>query len=534
MDGAMALLRRFGEGSGRDADVHSGGKGGCIFRGSDENAVAKDGSARVTKLGMTFPWVAEHVGAEEMRDLRKQSDDLSDAALAAVRRAGLSGDPLLCILELSGMGTGLDGLLDLARAVAERGPDSVFRSGSGISTVDEGAAACRRFLLDAYTVPSWVDDALLREGQRFYTRFAPLAGICLFFISLVGGFSAPHIVEVLAATGYLTGPDPQRIVRRILETGYFLSATVSRSGGAADPVAAADGGGYLWRRRSGVRSLAPGNEGWLYCCRVRLMHASARAHVLEVPSYVPSASGHPVNQGDLGATLLSFSINVILGVEAILGRSAAEREKAGYLHLWRYMAHLLGISEAANWCAADSSVAMRKLESVIVHLIEPEHRKVQELALNLISAPGRAHEKARDKRRPAAAAAPSAGNGGAAGHPDATRHGSGGGTCPDISLPAQVFAFFLGNDWATALGFVPPGERPRLATRLQTAALIWTLRIYGNLCTLPICGDILVWCHDRVMDRFLGEMRRPSFALPSAAFRPRDGRMPMRRVQLRQ
>ena len=59
----------------------------------------------------------------------------------------------------------------------------------------------------------------------------------------------------------------------------------------------------------------------------------------------------PINQEDMAVTLLAFSYNVLVGVEAIRGAELPSGEQEAFLHLWRYMGHLMGVAEEHNPCA---------------------------------------------------------------------------------------------------------------------------------------------------------------------------------------
>jgi len=71
--------------------------------------------------------------------------------------------------------------------------------------------AFKRFLI----YPSVCRDEI-RRGQEVFIRDLPICGLTLFYLSLVGGFSAPLITKVLRATGYLTS-GPKRVMRRLAD-----------------------------------------------------------------------------------------------------------------------------------------------------------------------------------------------------------------------------------------------------------------------------------------------------------------------------
>ena len=102
-------------------------------------------------------------------------------------------------------------------------------------------------------VPAWVDWEQLERGQQVFTVNAPAAALSLYYLSLVGGFSAPLITRVLRATAYLTAP-PKKVMRRLVDTGAMVAACTT--GGAA--------------------SLRPGGAGWTAVLQVRVLHAKVR------------------------------------------------------------------------------------------------------------------------------------------------------------------------------------------------------------------------------------------------------------------
>ena len=113
----------------------------------------------VTKYGQRFVWTEHHKTAAELQPLRQRGDPLMDAALPEK--------------------PGKDALASIEQA-AVADPD--------------GAAA--RLLEHAMHPPDWVDWERVARGQAVYRRYLPLAGVVLYNMSLVGGFSAPLISKV--------------------------------------------------------------------------------------------------------------------------------------------------------------------------------------------------------------------------------------------------------------------------------------------------------------------------------------------------
>lgn len=55
------------------------------------------------------------------------------------------------------------------------------------------------------------------------------------------------------------------------------------------------------------------------------------------------ANGVPINQEDMAATLLAFSINALDGVEFVGGMAVPKQDQEDYLALWRYIGWILGV-----------------------------------------------------------------------------------------------------------------------------------------------------------------------------------------------
>jgi hypothetical protein len=199
--------------------------------------------------------------------------------------------------------------------------------------------------------PPWVDWTSVARGQDVFVRTWPVASTALFYMSLVGGFSAPLITEVIRCTGYLTGAG-RATPRRLFET-FQMVIDAALSG------------------ESGMRA---GGDGWAAVLRVRLLHAKVRRRLLlgsavppdhsgldsgrDAPTGCPHAAGKPppttckrasederkaaaygklagedqgkvawdtllfgvpINQEDMAVTLLAFSVNVIDGIELVQG-----------------------------------------------------------------------------------------------------------------------------------------------------------------------------------------------------------------------
>ena len=264
-----------------------------------------------------------------------------------------------------------------------------------------------------HQIPKWVDWEQLQRGIDVFLAYLPAAGCALYYRSLIGGFSIPKITEVLIATRYLvpasmrdnaTNDDKRRTFERLMDTGGFLASCF-----ACPP------------NDFPAAALRPGGKGWKAALRVRVLHAKVRRTLLHSKSKSwDMENGTPINQEDMAATLLAFSVNVLMGIEFIAGRPLNEKDQRDYLALWRYLGWLLGVDTPEDdvrssnpkkgerlspidpcgpskldtgyeaMCKDPILHSYATLESMILHLLHPTN-KSRELVHHLLSFNGRVH-----------------------------------------------------------------------------------------------------------------------------------------------
>jgi ER-bound oxygenase mpaB/B'/Rubber oxygenase, catalytic domain len=228
------------------------------------------------------------------------------------------------------------------------------------------------------TLPPWVDTAQLQRGQKVFLRYLPAASISLYYRSLVAGFSIPKIAAVVQATAYLAPPStPEQVAYRIVDTGALVSSCMRDLD--------------LW---------LPGAEAWNLCWYVRVLHAKVRRSLLRrtgTRTWNTTEYGIPINQEDMAATLLAFSLNTLKGIEFVSGVDISRAEQEDYIALWRYIGWLLGVSTTTD-IDSNSSAQLRPLDpcgpgwnelqpdaiahgtsllqSIILHLLKPDKSSV--------------------------------------------------------------------------------------------------------------------------------------------------------------
>ncbi|MBS1787807.1 MAG: DUF2236 domain-containing protein [Acidobacteria bacterium] len=165
--------------------------------------------------------------------------------------------------------------------------------------------------------PQWTDDEKIKLAEDFFERHGLFICSSLFFASLPSCYACAKGVKVL----YLTGKLETNPTRRIAETAQLILDTLMPGG------------------------LAPDGKGVRDAQKVRLLHAAIRHLILHDQRWNKewnSDWGKPINQEDLGGTLLSFS-KLPLDCLAQLGVKISADEAEAYNHAWNIVGHMMGV-----------------------------------------------------------------------------------------------------------------------------------------------------------------------------------------------
>ncbi|WP_437934621.1 oxygenase MpaB family protein [Sorangium sp. So ce341] len=185
----------------------------------------------------------------------------------------------------------------------------------GIDHVASDAPAELRALFAAVDhVPVWVDWDAVNRGGAAFLRTGVLGAVLLAMQSLIRGYASPGGNKPLVFSGRLR----EQAGRRLGETSRFVYA-VSQANGM---------------RRYG--------EGFAITVKVRIMHAQVRRLIRASGRWQTSLWGEPINQHDMAATALLFSVEVLDGLDK-LGYHVPPGQREDLVHLWRYAAYVLGV-----------------------------------------------------------------------------------------------------------------------------------------------------------------------------------------------
>jgi ER-bound oxygenase mpaB/B'/Rubber oxygenase, catalytic domain len=176
------------------------------------------------------------------------------------------------------------------------------------------------------SLPAWADPKLIERGQRFFNDWDLAICTALFTACLPSAYAGRQGVPVLARVSQLA--EPGTVARRIAETGQML-LEITNPG-----------------------ALERGGVGYKRIVLVRVLHEAVREVLLgkDAPGGAwPAANGVPVNQEDLLATLMTFTVIVFRALDR-MGIKATPADQKAYLHLWAVVGDLLGITEAKQLC----------------------------------------------------------------------------------------------------------------------------------------------------------------------------------------
>ncbi|MNJ88971.1 Latex clearing protein precursor [compost metagenome] len=162
-------------------------------------------------------------------------------------------------------------------------------------------------------VPSWLNPELLESGAALCRRSGSLGLMVLRNYCLMGGYESSAINKPLVFTGALK----KGAAKRLTETTEF------------------------WVRIVGENAITDPQIGLKECLKIRLMHAYARVSILDEGKWQEADWGAPLNQWDMLATNLGFSIIFLDGLRK-LGMKPTEQEISGLFHFWKYVGYLLG------------------------------------------------------------------------------------------------------------------------------------------------------------------------------------------------
>lgn len=193
--------------------------------------------------------------------------------------------------------------------------------------------------------PPWLDPLRAARGARVLQATGLHGMMVLRDAGLMAGYQASAINQPLLLTGALHRGAQRRVAET---TAWWLACT-------------ADGG------------MAPGAPGFLSTARVRVMHALVRAQLMRSPDWRADDWGLPVNQVDMQATYLAFSVVQLIALRTT-GICLTRQQADDVMHLWRHIGWLMGVDEA--WLCDDERTGRLWLYQNLLSQAPPDEGSV--------------------------------------------------------------------------------------------------------------------------------------------------------------
>ncbi len=185
---------------------------------------------------------------------------------------------------------------------------------NGIDSMPDAPQPLVDLFRDMERQPDWLDWTRVDQGAVTLARYPILQGLMLQSVSLMGGYAVPGLAQPLIETGSLA----DRVCPRMARTLMFVAAVTSR------------------------HAMQKHQPGYVQAGHVRLIHTLVRHQLSHQGAWDFERFGVPINQTDLVATNLQFSLVVLYGLRAF-GSNLSMDEREAVLHLWRYIGHVMGL-----------------------------------------------------------------------------------------------------------------------------------------------------------------------------------------------
>jgi hypothetical protein len=187
---------------------------------------------------------------------------------------------------------------------------------SGIGSVSDPLPGLQDLFAHLDTEPVWLDWAQVELGAKVFRRYGTDAFRYFGLIS-IPGYRIEMIHKPLVLTGAYTGGSA---FRRYLETCKF------------------------WTEISEPNALRQGGEGRKTAVLIRILHSIIRHTIEPHPEWDTERLGVPLSQNaQFGTISLSFLLNQRA---KIIGYLPSDDEILAHMHLWRYVAYLMGVEPA--------------------------------------------------------------------------------------------------------------------------------------------------------------------------------------------
>ena len=211
-----------------------------------------------------------------------------------------------------------DEMMEQLSAVPVRDADRFIRAAiedPDDPSLRDAPAAVHTFIEELETVPAWVDFDGFTGGIRAFHRDS---SACL--AAMLGGVLVEGFSTTIAKSFFITGRLRDQGVRRLRQNNRHMIEILLPGG------------------------LETRGDGWRLSVRIRLVHAKVRQLFNASDEWDTDAGGVPLSAAQVGYALTSFSARMLQHMKS-LGATYDDEERDGFMAVWRYSGHLMGIPE---------------------------------------------------------------------------------------------------------------------------------------------------------------------------------------------
>ena len=199
------------------------------------------------------------------------------------------------------------------------------------ASLKDAPTAVHTFIEELETVPGWVDYDEFSGGIRAFHRDS---SACL--AAMLGGVLVEGFSTTIAKSFFITGRLRDQGVRRLRQNNRHMIEILLPGG------------------------LETRGDGWRLSVRIRLVHAKVRQLFNDSDEWDTAAGGVPLSAAQVGYALTSFSARMLQHMRS-LGASYDGTERDGFMAVWRYSGHLMGIPEAMLYRDYDDALEIFRI-----------------------------------------------------------------------------------------------------------------------------------------------------------------------------
>ena len=211
----------------------------------------------------------------------------------------------------------------------------------------------RNFFEKVDHVPEWFDPSVARAGVRGFHN-----NLDLLLQAFVAGVLVEGFTSYISKSFVITGRLREQGVRRLKQNNRHVMEIFLPDG------------------------LERYADGWKLSVRIRLIHAQIRHLLLRSRDWDVDAWGMPLSTAHIGLAASDFSARMLMHSER-MGAAFSKEEREGFMHIWRYSAHLMGVPETILFKSEEEAL---KLYDIAIMCEPPIDMEAIIMANSLVNA----------------------------------------------------------------------------------------------------------------------------------------------------